>query len=365
MLLTEPTLLLDQDRCLNNIAAMAAKAKRHNVHFRPHFKTHQSHAIGRWFRDVGVKAITVSSLKMASYFADDGWNDITVAFPANILEIDRINHLATNIQLNLVVVSPETISFLERRLLREVGVFIKIDAGYHRTGIPSSQLDEIDTLVSAIVKSKHLRLKGFLTHSGNTYQARSRNEIIAMHEEMRVIMTRLKLHYHSSHPELIVTAGDTPGCSVSENFEGIDEVRPGNFVFYDVMQWRLGSCSSNEIAVALACPVVAKRPERNQLIIYGGAIHFSKDSIILDDKQCFGVGVGIRDGRWSLPLQDVLLSSISQEHGIITASEEFIRTTETGSVIGILPVHSCLTADCMKGYYSVRAGYIDHMSGKL
>ncbi|MEM6737764.1 MAG: alanine racemase, partial [Bacteroidota bacterium] len=79
MKITDPTLLLNKDICLRNIERMVAKAKHHNLTFRPHFKTHQSHEIGRWFREYGVDKITVSSLKMAEYFAEDQWGDITVA----------------------------------------------------------------------------------------------------------------------------------------------------------------------------------------------------------------------------------------------------------------------------------------------
>ena len=53
-----------------NITFMADKAKKLNLIFRPHFKTHQSATIARWFREVGVKQIAVSSLAMAHYFTN-------------------------------------------------------------------------------------------------------------------------------------------------------------------------------------------------------------------------------------------------------------------------------------------------------
>ena len=72
---------------------MAYRVRQNQVRFRPHFKTHQSAAIGEWFRAEGVAAITTSSVEMATYFAEQGWNDITIAFPANVREIDQINRL--------------------------------------------------------------------------------------------------------------------------------------------------------------------------------------------------------------------------------------------------------------------------------
>src|SRR6185436_172520 len=133
--LTEPTLLLDKQKCIQNIQMMVEKAKKNNVVFRPHFKTHQSHEVGRWFRKEGVTKITVSSLTMAEYFAQDGWRDITVAIPVNVHEKDRINRLSEKITLNLLVVSPENIDWLSREAKNPINIFIEVDNGYHRTGV--------------------------------------------------------------------------------------------------------------------------------------------------------------------------------------------------------------------------------------
>ncbi|GEM_PF-2678622 len=42
---------------------MLLKAKQHNLLFRPHFKTHQSKTIGKWFKEKGVNKITYYKLK--------------------------------------------------------------------------------------------------------------------------------------------------------------------------------------------------------------------------------------------------------------------------------------------------------------
>ena len=128
MNITKPSLILDEAKCKANIAFMAARAKRFNVELRPHFKTHQSLEIGRWFKDAGVTKITVSSLDMAAYFAEE-WNDITVAFPANILEIDTINRLASKVTLNVLVESVVTAEFLMKHLKHSINFLIKLNIG--------------------------------------------------------------------------------------------------------------------------------------------------------------------------------------------------------------------------------------------
>ncbi|MBU0765547.1 MAG: alanine racemase, partial [Bacteroidetes bacterium] len=142
-----PALLLDKQKCLRNISRMAEKARRNNLIFRPHFKTHQSALIGEWFREAGISAITVSSLWMAEYFAGHGWNDITVAFPVNVREADRINRLSKRISVNLVVDSAIAVQMLDCRLDRPVNAFVKIDAGYGRAGLPSDDLESLDILM--------------------------------------------------------------------------------------------------------------------------------------------------------------------------------------------------------------------------
>ena len=119
-----PTLLLDKTKCISNIHSMAEKAKAHGLIFRPHFKTHQSRTIGQWLKNEGVNKITVSSLRMAEYFANDDWKDITVAFPTNIREIELLNNLAEEVQLNLTIENVEAVKFLNKELKFEVGFFI-------------------------------------------------------------------------------------------------------------------------------------------------------------------------------------------------------------------------------------------------
>ena len=73
MNITTPTLLLDEQKCRKNIEKLVQKATDNQLVIRPHFKTHQSHEVGRWFREAGIRQITVSSFAMAAYFVEDGF----------------------------------------------------------------------------------------------------------------------------------------------------------------------------------------------------------------------------------------------------------------------------------------------------
>jgi D-serine deaminase-like pyridoxal phosphate-dependent protein len=363
-MIIRPTLLLDQKKCLTNIQFMANKAQRLKVALRPHFKTHQSHEIGRWFKNTGVDKITTSSMKMADYFSRDGWNDITVAFPVNILEIDLINELANNIQLNLVLESVDSAQYLINNLLAQVNYFIKVDPGYGRTGVSWNDYEKLKKLIKISQDSYALNFKGFLSHFGHTYYGRSTEEIEDIYKKCLDRLQQTRENFINDYPDLILSIGDTPGCSVVENFGVADEIRPGNYVFYDLTQFTIGSCKQDQIATAMACPVVAIHKERNELIIHGGSIHFSTDRITKQDgTTIFGQVVEEKSGGWGKLIDGAYISKLSQEHGTVIIPPGLIHTYKVGDIITFVAVHSCTNSNLMKEYKTFEGRSIDHMEG--
>ncbi len=357
--ITRPTLLVDEERCRLNIVQMAKKITASGSTFRPHFKTHQSIEVGRWFRDAGIVKITVSSVSMAEYFAEE-WNDITIAFPVNILEAERINDLAGRIDLNILVESDNIIPSLNGKIKSELGFFIKIDTGYHRTGIDADDRKKIDAVLDEAGKYENFIFKGFLSHSGHTYHAKDRADVTRIYNDAAGKLKVLREWYSGKYPGIIASLGDTPSASVVEDFRGIDELRPGNFIFYDLMQMQAGNCLPDQIAVKMACPVVAVHPERSELVIYGGAVHLSKD-LLFNERYgtYYGVVLDQKDGTITNIIDGMFLSSLSQEHGIVKVPPEIVHLFSPGDILTIIPVHSCLTADLASYYLSTNGSRIE------
>lgn len=353
-MISKPTLLLDEQKCKLNIANMFARTQQHKVELRPHFKTHQSLEIGQWFKDIGVLKITVSSLEMAEYFAAE-WNDITVAFPVNILEIDSINKLASRIKLNVLIESRETTAFLVENLKAPINFLIKINIGNNRTGLQSTNTEDIEAILNISKKSNKLTFNGFLGHAGQTYKCKNKAEVLEVHKIAKKKLTTLKHQFIKQYPDIIASYGDTPSCSLADDFSGIDEIRPGNFVFYDVMQEQIGACSSREIAVAMSCPIVAIHKKRNEIVIYGGGIHFSKDRI---NHKEYGTIYGLiakkDNNRWDEIIPKMFVKGLSQEHGIIHIPDSEINNYAIGDSIIVLPIHSCMSANLMKHYINIK-----------
>lgn len=351
---TTPTLVVSPEVAKANIRAMAEKAKRNGVKFRPHFKTHQSPKVAAWFREEGVTAITVSSVSMATQFADDGWQDITIAFPVNVRELKAIDDLAQRVTLNVILEREEVARYLSDNLSTAVKVWIKTDTGYKRSGVVWDNDKGMMQLAKMITTQKRLQFEGLLTHAGHSYRARGQEEILSVYDETVSRLSHAKKTLEKAAGlEVKISLGDTPSCSVAEAFTGVDEIRPGNFVFYDLQQFIIGSCREEQLALAVACPVVATYPQRGEIIIYGGAVHLSKDVAEVAGVKQFGRIAKLDKQGWQL-LEDCYVSAVSQEHGIVRASQGVLESTRVGDLLFVIPPHACLAVNNLKQFRSLK-----------
>lgn len=350
--ITKPALLVDEEKCRKNIRIMAEKAKKNGIVFRPHFKTHQSHVVGNWFRDFGVDKIAVSSLGMAEFFAQDHWRDIMVAFPVNVREMESINSLASQIKLGIVISDSEALAFLQAGLHEKLDFYIKIDVGSHRTGFDATATELLGELLAEATANAYLTFRGFVAHAGHSYQTQSLNEVHKIYHTGVDQLEVLKDAFIQDYPGLLISWGDTPTCSLMEEFEGVDEIRPGNFVFYDLCQYHLGSCDWEQIAVVVAAPVVAKHRERQEVVLYAGTVHLSKDHCqIHNSSNIYGEVILFSEKGWKRFSKPIYMDRLSQEHSILCCPEEYWDCFHVGDLVGIVPVHSCLTANLMKEFH--------------
>ena len=346
--ISHPTLVVDRDRVLANLRRMRAKADASGTRFRPHVKSHNSPTIAALYREVGVTAITVSSVEMARRFADAGWDDITIAFPLNVRALPELQRLAAEVRLGLLVDSPDAAAALSR-IEAPVDVWLDIDVGYGRTGIAWDDAAALTRVLDVAQGSARHRIRGVLTHAGHAYRVPDPASRVALWGQVseRMDAARDALARHGSVLQLDVSVGDTPSCGVVSGFDGADEVRPGNFVFFDMQQHALGSCTSADLALVVACPVVGVYPSRGELVVQGGAIHLSRD---VAPGPASGPSHGqlavMGRGGWELlPGTDAHVRGLSQEHGMIRCTREVLARVGVGDLVFIVPAHVCLAAN--------------------
>ena len=276
--ISTPALILDLDRVETNLRRMQDRATSLGVELRPHIKTHKCLEIAQMQRDLGCSGLTVSTLYEARVFSERGFDDLTWAFPVILNRLEEALQLAHGVDLGLLVDSKEAVAALEetREPLR---VWIKVDSGYHRAGVdPESPLAR--ELAERLRDSTTLRFAGLLTHAGHAYNTRSMKELAAVAEQERSTLVNLAELLRSSGIGVpAVSVGSTPTMSVVEDLGGVDEMRPGNYVFFDLMQARLGSCSIDDCAVTVLASVVSSQPGAGHCVIDAGALALSKDCL--------------------------------------------------------------------------------------
>ncbi|HEV8660685.1 MAG TPA: alanine racemase [Thermoanaerobaculia bacterium] len=340
--LTTPAFLVDRAIMQRNCDRMHAKAAASKVIFRPHVKTHKVAEIGRMQHGGEAGPITASTLAEVEHFAAAGFRDITYAVPIAPEKLSRAAEIARRIdRLNILVDSFETVDAIEA-FGSTFDAFLKIDCGYHRAGVDPNDPASL-VLARRMMSSKALRLHGLLTHAGHSYNAKSIEDIRAVAKQETAAVTKFRERLGTN---LIRSVGSTPTASVVDRFTDCDEVRPGNYVFYDAFQATIGSCRFEDVAVSVLTTVIGSYPERNALIVDAGALALSKDLGPDHIDPRFGYGVICNLDLHPLPMK---LVAISQEHGKVAT----MQPLPVGMQLRVVPNHSCLTAAMYDQYHVV------------
>lgn len=356
--LITPSVLIDLERLEKNISDMAIRAREGRVSLRPHIKTHKCIEIGKKQIEVGAQGITVSTLGEAVAFADAGFDDITYAVPIATDKFEGVQWISEKSHLNLLVDHPAIVDKLGA-FGKDVGisldVLVKVNCGYPRTGIDPETPAAL-TLVKKIHKNPSLNFKGILTHAGHSYNVTNVAEVKVVAKQEQDVMIRFAKALKSESVELspeVVSIGSTPSVRLADTFqEGITEIRPGNYAFFDYTQVALGSCEVNDCALTVLSSVVSVNPGR--AVIDAGATALSKDTGPTHIEPNVGFGKIVQDYPEGRLDTRVIIDSLSQEHGKLIFTEKTRVGFEHGERVRIIPNHSCLTANLFDYYQVVK-----------
>lgn len=357
--LATPALILDYGRLRANTEKMSARATAARVSLRPHMKTAKSVDVAVLATAGHTGAITVSTLAEAAYFHDNGMSDITYAVclvPSKVRELAsiqargaRISALADDAGVARRLGEAAAAAGATVRLL------IEIDSGEHRTGVAPDAASLLD-IAAAISESPHLELEGVLTHGGHSYWCKSVDEVVHVAEQERAAAIgaaeRLRAAGHACKT---VSAGSTPTAVHAASFDGLTEIRPGVYVFFDLAQHGRGSCDVDDIAISVLAEVISHRPSHGRLLVDAGGLALSKDTSA--NERLPGTGYGwVCDPVTMERIGDLHVASADQEHGFVEGTDVPFERLPVGSRVRILPNHACMTAAAYGEYQVVDGG---------
>jgi D-serine deaminase-like pyridoxal phosphate-dependent protein len=147
----------------------------------------------------------------------------------------------------------------------------------------------------------------------------------------------------------IVSGGSTPTLFHSHEIAGLNEIRPGTYIFNDINTLRSGACAMEDCAAAIHVAVVSTaRP--GQMIVDGGSKTFSSDRPSTGEVS-FGHVVEAPAARFH---------KMNEEHGFIdlTHADADFRV---GDRVRIIPNHICVAVNLHEQVYGVRGDTVEEV----
>jgi D-serine deaminase-like pyridoxal phosphate-dependent protein len=355
--LPTPSLILDRSRLERNVDRMRARAKVLGVTLRPHMKTAKSAHIAEMATG-GHGPIAVSTLAEAAYFFARGFRDILYAVgivPAKLAQAAALQRSGAT--LTLLTDDVRVAQIIAARGA-ELGVtfraLIEIDTGLGRAGI-APEASELLAIAGALT-APGAALAGVLTHAGHSYHCRGIGEIKRIAEEERAgaVLAAARLR-EAGFPCPVVSVGSTPTAIHADSLEGVTEMRPGNFVFFDLFQVGVGSCAMEDVAVSVLASITGHHRARQHFLIDAGALALSKDTGANEHRPGTGFGL-ICETVAKQPIDGLAVTDVHQEHGIVTGTSLSFERFPIGGRVRVLPNHSCMTAAMYDRYYVTDGG---------
>jgi D-serine deaminase-like pyridoxal phosphate-dependent protein len=337
-----PAVLLDSSRLAANLSRMQSAVSARGMRLRPHAKTHKSPHVARMQIERGAVGICCAKLGEAEVFADEGIDDIRLPYPLNPVNADRVFALADRIALSFIVDDPAVArawSDLAHRRGRTLDVLVKVDVGFHRCGIDPGSPDAPATL-RMIATLPGLRFRGVLSHAGHGYAAASEQEMESVAAAEATVLRDLASASGVRCDEISV--GATPTARYSMRQDGITELRPGNYAYFDRTQVGLGAATWNDCALTVLARVVS-RPARDRVILDSGS-----KTLTTDGARGFaatpGYGVIMRDLAATEPDPTLLVERLSEEHATVRVVQGD-TSLATGALARVVPNHSCVVSN--------------------
>ncbi len=231
---------------------------------------------------------------------------------------------------------------------------IEIDSDNHRAGVrPDDPL--LLEIGNFLHHEKGVELKGVMTHAGASYECKNTAAIrkVAAQERDAAIACAGRLQ-KAGWPCPIISVGSTPTAWFAEDYSGVTEVRAGVFLFQDLVIAGLNVCKVEEIAISVLAAVIGHQKQKGWVLTDAGWMALSRDRGTAQQAVDQGYGlVCALDGK---PLNDFIVSSTNQEHGIIVKRDHSgldFKDFPIGSLVRVLPNHACATAAMFDKYYVV------------
>lgn len=229
-----PALLVYKKQVEHNIQAMGELMggfKR----LRPHIKTHKMAQVARLEMAAGIDKFKCATPKEAALLAALGVTDILISYHmvgANVQRVIDLKRSHPQVDLKVIADDANNIRTLSDACTDvTLGVMVDVNTGMDRTGAQPGEPSL--ALAQQIAEAPGLHFAGLHVydgHVGNPDPDVRKNTAVESIE--KAVETRRLIEQSGLEVETLVASG-SPGFEHTQKVDGVDEVSPGTWIFWD------------------------------------------------------------------------------------------------------------------------------------
>jgi len=222
-----------------------------------------------------------------------------------------------------------------------------VDVGLARVGVQPG--DELVQLIRGVERLAGLRFEGIAFYPGQikSVDAEGERALASLGELIEKMLADLR---REGIQPRVVSGGSTPTLFQSHRLPGLNEIRPGTYIFNDRNTMLSGACTLEECAASILVTVVSTSVP-HQMIVDGGSKTFSSDRPVAGSEVSFGRVV---------EAPDAVFTKMNEEHGFIDLHHA-ARKFAVGDRVRIIPNHICVAMNLHECVYGVRGGMVEQV----
>jgi len=298
---------------------------------RPHVKTHKTREITRMQMEAGIHKFKCATIAEAEMLGEVGASDVMIAYQLvgpNVTRLRKLIRQFPATRYSCIVDHPDAARQLSEEMNARgltVDVFIDLDVGMHRTGIPIGEAAiELYELLDALPGLSPAGIHAYDGHNRQTDVNEKRTAVQQVMDEVADFRAQLE---KKGLPVPSIVAGGTPTHALWLEHEDI-EVSPGTLFLYDAVYAEIAPELEYKWAALVLGQIVSK-PQANRITLDIGSKGISPD--LPGDR---GVVLNLLNAR---------LGAQSEEHWVVDVDDA--SDLRIGDVVYVVPRHICTTVN--------------------
>lgn len=341
-----PAPVVDLDRLDRNIARVAGYARTHGLALRPHVKTHKSTRVAAAQVAAGAAGLTCATPREAEVMQAASGNLLVAYPPVDPRRAERIARLEAD-HVTVALDSVEAIDAMSRAATdagRTIHVYIELDLGMHRVGVPTAA--EAIALARRAADARNLEFAGIAFYPGHVRQDVGEQDA-AIRSVAADLTAAVDEFSAAGLTPPVVSGGSTPTLWRSHEMGPVTEIRPGTYVYNDRTTAAIGACAMDDCALTVLATVVSTAVP-GQAVIDAGTKSLGREPVRGADGDGFGA---------LLEQPEVVVRAMSEEHGILDLTRSS-WAPRVGDRVRVVPNHVCIVVHLFDGIIGLRGGEI-------